>query len=656
MEYFQYLTPVIYLLLVIVWSYIFYFYLRKIHLQDTKDKLLITLLIVLAIDAFRTLIESSFFGLWFTSLSGILPIHIYEFLAQPEIVFFPKIINLVVSLIILFILIRKWMPAETSQRAQIQAQVEKQTAQLQNIINNLNITKNDLTKQKYIFEIMFNTIPDGVVITNTKREIILANKGMETTFGYRPENIIGKTTELLYADKSKFDNTGAQVFDEPAKSTDNFYITYYKTKDNIVFPGETYGTKLYNNQGEWTGNLGIMRNISERVNFINEIKKAKGKAEESDRLKSAFLANMSHEIRTPMNGIMGFAQLLKEPNLKGEEQIQFIDIIENSGKRMLNIINDIIDLSKIEAGQMELILNEVNINKQTEYLYTFFKPEAEKNGLKLSFDNGLPNHLALIESDKEKIYAILTNLIKNAIKYTNSGNIDFGYQLKTKNGIAQLEYYVKDTGIGIESERQLAVFERFIQADQSLSSQYEGAGLGLAITKAYVEILGGEIWLESEPNIGSQFYFTIPYHVKATPKIKIKADSAKPDEDLNHKKLTVLIAEDDEISSSYLSTLTINFSKEILLASNGLEAIEIFKQNKNIDLIFMDIKMPVMDGYTATKKIREIDKEVCIIAQTAYALHGDREKALEIGCNDYISKPITKKQLLDLITKHTKKE
>ena len=243
-----------------------------------------------------------------------------------------------------------------------------------------------------------------------------------------------------------------------------------------------------------------------------ELRKAKEKAEESDRLKSAFLANMSHEIRTPMGGVLGFAKLLKKPGLIAEKQQSYIKMIEKSGTRMLNIINDIIDISKIESGQMTVDLSNTNINQQIEFIYNFFKPEVEAKGMQLSYKVSLASEKAIIKTDQEKIYAILTNLVKNAIKYSNHGSIEFGYDVSENMETKSLLFFVKDTGIGVPADRQEAVFERFIQADILDKMARQGAGLGLSISKAYVELLGGKIWLESEEEVGSTFCFSLPYN------------------------------------------------------------------------------------------------------------------------------------------------
>ena len=394
----------------------------------------------------------------------------------------------------------------------------------------------------------------------------------------------------------------------------------------------------------------INQDITEQKKLTLDLIEAKEHAEESDRLKSAFLANMSHEIRTPMNGILGFAELLKEPDLTGEQQQAYIRIIEKSGARMLNIINDIVDISKIESGLMKTNVKESNVNEQIEYIYTFFKPEVEEKGMQLFFKNSLPLKEAILKTDREKVSSILINLVKNAIKFSDKGSIVFGYEKKGK----YLEYFVKDAGIGIPKDRQKAIFDRFVQADIGDKRAFQGAGLGLSISKALVEMLGGKIWVESEEGKGSTFYFTLPYNTEHEEKTIVENIVLAQDEKKQIKKLKVLIAEDDELSDKLISIVVRKFGKEIINVATGTKAVEACRNNSDIDLVLMDIQMPDMDGYEATRQIRQFNKEVVIIAQTAYALIGDREKAIEAGCNDYISKPIKRDELMELIQKYFK--
>ena len=382
---------------------------------------------------------------------------------------------------------------------------------------------------------------------------------------------------------------------------------------------------------------------------------AKEHAEQSDRLKSAFLANMSHEIRTPMNGILGFSELLKEPGLTGDKQQEYIKVIEKSGVRMLNIINDIVDISKIESGLMDVHLDESNINEQIDFIHTFFKPEMDRKSIQFFSKKSLSGKEAFINIDREKIYAILTNLVKNAIKYTDEGSIEFGYNLKTESQTKVLEFFIKDTGIGIPKDRQEAIFERFIQADITDKMARQGAGLGLSISKAFVELLGGKIWVSSGEGKGSTFYFSIPYKSESYTKSDITTFESDEGEKGQIKNLKVLIVEDDEISDLLIFTMLEKISNQVLHSETGVEAIETCKNNPDLDLVLMDIKMPDMNGYEATRQIRQFNNDVVIIAQTAFGLSGDREKAITAGCNDYITKPINKDQLLSLIQKYFKK-
>ena len=408
---------------------------------------------------------------------------------------------------------------------------------------------------------------------------------------------------------------------------------------------------ILDDSGQIIKRVGIARDITELKERLQELVQAREKAEENNKLKSAFLANMSHEIRTPMNGILGFAALLKEPHLFENEQREYVEIIEKSGTRMLNIVNNIIDISKIESGLMEVNRTSTNIIELLEYVYTFFKPETDKKRLQLFLKKSLSTAEAIITTDREKVYAILTNLVKNAIKYTNAGMIEIGCAKKRE----LLEFYIKDTGIGIPANRQVAVFERFIQADIADVNAFQGAGLGLSIAKAYIELLGGSIWLDSKEGKGSTFFFSIPY----TPSPKDVITDLKLVAGAETKgtigKLKILIAEDDETSEMLMSIAMKPYSKEIIEAKTGVATVEICRKNPDIDLILMDIQMPDLNGYDATRQIRQFNKNVIIIAQTAFGLSGDREKAIEAGCNDYISKPIIRSELIAIIEKQINK-
>ena len=509
--------------------------------------------------------------------------------------------------------------------------------------------------------------PNPVLITDIDGTIEYANPATFKLTGYTHEEVIGKNPN---------------VFSSHEKSREEYAFLWETICSGKEWSGEFHNRKkngelywetdtispIFDDNGEISHFLAIKIDITESKELSLELLKAKEKAEESDRLKSAFLANMSHEIRTPMNGILGFATLLKEPYLSGAQQQEYIRIIEKSGARMLNIINDIISISKIESGQIELTVSETNFNEQIEYLKDFFKPEVEQKGIQLSFQNSLQGKEAIIKTDKEKLNAILANLIKNAIKFTTHGSILIGYSLKPakytntdngRNGSSELEFFVKDTGAGISEDHKNIVFERFRQGSESLTRNYEGAGLGLSISKAYVEKLGGRIWFESNTEIepggkGTVFYFTIPY----LPVIEAKDSPKNTENDTGNeskiKPLKILISEDDETSDLLIAIMLRKFNPVVFHAKTGIEVLETMRENPDIDMILMDIQMPEMDGYEATKEIRKFNKDIIIVAQTAYALSGEREKALAAGCNDYFSKPINQIILNEVITKYFK--
>ena len=530
-------------------------------------------------------------------------------------------------------------------------------------------TITDITEQKQTEEKLLKLSqaveqsPITIVITDTNGFIQYVNPKFVETTGYSVEEVVGKNPRIL-----KSGHTTQEEYKDlwqTIKVGEEWHGEFHNRKKNgdLYWESATI-SPIINSDGITTHYIAIKEDITYKKysEFLLQLKNqeieiqneelilAKNHAEESDRLKSAFLANMSHEIRTPMNGILGFVGLLKEPMLTGQQQKEYIDIIEKSGVRMLNIINDIIDISKIESGLMTIHKAASNINDQIDYVFTFFKPEVEAKGMKLSCTKSLPSEASMIETDREKIFAILINLVKNAIKYSHEGYIEFGYVKKDDF----LEFFVKDTGIGIPKDRQEDVFERFIQADITDKMAKQGAGLGLSISRAFVEMLGGTIWVDSEEGKGSTFYFTIPYQ-KANEANSTAENGAKDAEIAIHlKKLKILIAEDDEISKLFINKIVTSFNKEIINVSNGEAAVAAAQQNPDIDLIMMDMKMPIMSGYEATQLIRAFNKDVIIIAQTAYGLIDDIQMTLDVGCNDHISKPINKHDFLVLMQKYFK--
>ena len=494
--------------------------------------------------------------------------------------------------------------------------------------------------------------PVAIEITNTKGIIEYVNPKFIETTGYTYEEIIGNNPRMLKSGHTS-DNEYKQLWKTITSGNEWFGEFNNKKKDGSLYWESASISPITNEQGKITHYIAIKEDITERKIIEKQLIKAKEKAEESDRLKLAFLANMSHEIRTPMNGILGFTELLKAKNLSGDIRQEYINIIEKSGKRMLNIINDIISISKVESGQIEVTTSETNVNEQIEYLHTFFKPEAEQKNISLFLTKELSSKDTFIKTDREKLYAILTNLIKNAIKFTNDGSIEFGCERKGN----YLEFFVKDTGLGISDSQKKIIFERFRQANDTVSRTHEGSGLGLAISKAYAEILGGNIWVESKEGKGSTFYFTLPFHTEyeIAEKKVVEQEKSYSKEENKIKNLKVLIVEDDAISKLLITIAVKPFSREIIKVSTGIEAIEACRKNPDIDLVMMDINMPEMGGYEATNEIREFNKNLVIIAQTANGMQSDHDKAIAAGCTDYISKPINITTLSTLICKYFKK-
>ncbi len=389
-----------------------------------------------------------------------------------------------------------------------------------------------------------------------------------------------------------------------------------------------------------------------RLKAEETLQDAKTKAEESDRLKSLFLSNMSHEIRTPMNAIVGFAEMLQDTDLSREQKNKFLDVIIKSGDNLLRLINDIIDISKIEAGQLKFDYSDCLVNEMVYDLETYFKQEMvrqKKEHIKLYTQLGHPESDFALQTDCVRLKQILNNLIGNAIKFTDEGFIEYGYKIKS----GYIEFFVRDSGIGIAPDKQKLIFERFGQVQEAISRNLSGTGLGLTISKNLVEMLGGELWVDSMPGEGSTFFFNLPLRIGATNTTRVQKDVSEENRqtiDLQGK--TILVVEDVDTNFFYMSSLLQKLNCKIVRANNGQKAIDMCKNDPSIDLVLMDIELPVLDGYKATAEIKKFRPELPIIAQTAFAMMGERERSREAGCNDYLAKPIRKEELIKTLKKY----
>lgn len=506
-------------------------------------------------------------------------------------------------------------------------------------------------REQYLQSI-FRAAPVGIGVV-IKRHFTEVNEQISNITGYSSTELVGQPSRILYLSDTDYEHVGSVKYKQIETHGTGTVETKWKCKDGSIKDILLSSTPLDNNdlsKGVTFTALDITERKQGEQNLLSknqELQIARDKAQESDRLKSSFLANMSHEIRTPMNGILGFTNLLSDTSLSDDALHDYIEVIRKSGERLLATVNDLIDISRLETGQLKLVIEDTPVNEILNTLHSFFLNETSAKGITLNCSKAFPTQDLKIRTDEQKLNSVLTNLIKNAIKYTKEGSVEFGYKLITEEGKKVLEFFIKDTGIGIQKDRQAAVFNRFVQADIDDRNAYEGSGLGLTIAKSLVEMMGGKIWLESEPDVGTTFYFTLPYLAsEGKEAIMVEAEPVRKFAGL-HGKQKILVAEDDVASYLYISILLREFTGELLHVTTGRKAVEACRENPDIDLVLMDIKMPDLTGLEATRLIREFNPDLCIIAQTAYAMAGDREKALEAGCNEYLAKPIAKKELLD---------
>ncbi|NJK87082.1 MAG: response regulator, partial [Bacteroidales bacterium] len=395
-----------------------------------------------------------------------------------------------------------------------------------------------------------------------------------------------------------------------------------KRKNGEVFWEHATISPILNAQGEIINYMKVSQNITKQVNIKEQLQIEKQRAEEADKLKSSFLANMSHEIRTPMNAIIGFGQLLNDPWITEDQKQEYIQVINLQGEHLLTLINDIIDISKIEVKGLLLREEICNVRDLVMDLKSFFSQNRiNAIDIKTLIPDERHNHVIL--ADATRLRQVLTNLIGNAVKFTSSGYVEFGYAFQEEEYI---RFFVKDTGIGIPLSKMEKIFNRFYQVEnQNKDTLTRGTGLGLAIAKALVHLMGGKIWVESEEYVGSTFYFTIPYKSAVHVEKPVIVPTSNYKGIFQNKK--VLVVEDIESNYLFVQHALKVTEADIFWAKNGMEAIEKFKNHPSIDIIIMDMNMPILNGYEATKKIKQMHSHIPVIALTAYAMEGDRKKS-----------------------------
>jgi PAS domain S-box-containing protein len=511
----------------------------------------------------------------------------------------------------------------------------------------IDITERKLAeKQIKLLNRAIEQSPVSIIITNHEGVIEYANPKFTELTGYSLDEVIGKKPSILKS--GKHSPEFYKDLWETILSGKNWFGEFQNKKKN----GDLYWesaviSPLLDDQNRIAHFIAVKEDITDKKSLLENLIAAKEKAEDSDRLKTAFLHNISHEIRTPLNAIIGFTGFLEQPDITPELRKNYINIIYQSNNQLLSIIDDILNISHIEAGQLMIRESVTDLSKVMKNLNVQFSSVAESKKIDFRLNFQLADNETVIHTDEGKLIQILTNLLNNAFKFTLKGHVELGCA-RAKEGIG---FYVEDTGIGIPEEEHERIFERFYQVDRSLSRLYGGTGLGLSISDAYVSFLGGKLTLKSSPGTGSVFSFTIP--CKQAEKEIDSSESPVPlKKPGGEQRKKILVAEDDDSNFTLIVEMLKPFHFSFLRARNGQEAVDLCKSEKKIDLILMDVKMPVKDGFKASTEIQTFRPGIPIIAQTAYAHSADQAKALKSGCCDYIAKPIDRRQLLALIGKY----
>jgi PAS domain S-box-containing protein len=527
---------------------------------------------------------------------------------------------------------------------------------------------NDITEKKRSNERMITlskaleSISECVTITDLQNKIIFVNKAFCKLYGYAEDEIIGKNVSIL-RDNDNIDLSLEMILPDTIHNNWTGELANVK-KDGEKFPIELSTSHITDENDNPVALIGIAVDITERKKIQSELIKAKEKAEESDKLKSAFLANMSHELRTPLNAVIGFSGLMLESG-PDKDTMAYSDIILKSGQHLLSLVEDLFDISMIESGQIKINSEEADLEEVLTEVRDFMLGERireNKTSVELSLIPYKRESGAILVTDVRKLKQILLNLLRNALKFTENGSIEFGFSLekdaealianphRPAEGDSFYQFFVRDTGIGIDKSYHDTIFNIFRQIDDRRNRKFGGMGIGLAIAKKTVELLGGKIWVESEPSKGSVFYFTLP----ASPdkkNIEIIHEQKIVGMAKDYSGKTILIAEDEKSNYDFLRILFTRMNIRVLWAQDGMEAVKMAETDPSINLVLMDVKMPLLNGFEATKLIKIQRPELPIIAQTAYAMISDKQEADEAGCDAYLSKPIKINQLTEMIEK-----
>lgn len=517
--------------------------------------------------------------------------------------------------------------------------------------------KPELLQNIEILQAIFENSAAATIVTDYSGHIKMVNSEFENISGFSLKQSEGSkkwNEQVVKEDLDRLDQyiklVRANVDDQAAKMEIRF-----KDKAGNIKTGYLKGHAVHDQR------LIILSitDITEQKEYEKKIFAAKEFAETSERLKTEFIANMSHEFRTPINAIVGFADLMKSADLSDDKKEMYLDQIIHGSHDLLLLIGKIVTISRLDSGQLKLSTRRFKINDRLREIYDRFQLEISNRNLEnieLSLDLGKDEESLSILGDPMRLKEVLNNLIENALKFTEKGKIDFGYhylEAEDEDELDSLLFFVKDTGSGVAKDNTELIFNRFVKILEKDETIFKGAGLGLPIVKEIVSLFGGKVWLESKKGEGSSFYFTYPLQSITVDQPQVKSPQQSEMPSLDWSEFEVLIAEDVESNYLLIKELLSPTGVKILRARDGLEAVDLFLKNPSITFVIMDILMPNMDGYEATKEIRKIKPEIAVVAQTAFSFEGDMEEGLYAGCfNDYIMKPYTRKILLGILSKY----